>query len=153
VAAVAVSTEVAHSFDNGMEFFSSFGGNPVSCAIALEVLNVIRDEGLQIHATELGKYWRGAIRNLASGHAVIRQVRGHGLFFGIEFQKKNDSLQTGAVCAYIQRRLLDHHILASFDGPMHNVMLVKPPMCITRTEVDHFMQVLKKILEEDPVSI
>jgi len=152
VAAVAVSEELARSFDNGMEFFSSFGGNPVSCAIALEVLNVIRDEELQSHARDIGKYWMDALLNLAVDHPVIHDVRGFGLFFGIEFLVTKDQPGISEICNYIQNRLLDHRILSSFDGPEHNVMKIKPPMCITQQEVDYFMLVLGRILKEDVVS-
>ena len=141
------------SFDNGMEFFSSFGGNPVSCAIALEVLNVIRDEKLQTRATDIGKYWMDAVRKLALDHAVIHEVRGYGLFFGIEFVQLNEPPEISTVCNYIQNRLMDHRILTSFDGPEHNVMKIKPPMCITREEVDYFMSILEKIVKENFVSL
>lgn len=149
VAAVAVSKEIAESFDNGMEFFSSFGGNPVSCAIALEVLNVIRDEDLQSHALNIGKYWMDAIRKMAVDHPIIHQVRGYGLFFGIEFLLENDQSRISRVCDHTQNGLLDHHILTSFDGPQQNVMKIKPPMCITFEEVDYFMEILEKVLLED----
>ena len=152
VAAVAVSQEVARSFDNGMEFFSSFGGNPVSCAIALEVLNVIRDEDLQSHAADIGKYWMDALRKLALDNPVIHEVRGYGLFFGIEFALHNDRSQLSVICNYIQNRLMDHRILTSFDGPEHNVMKIKPPMCITREEVDYFMETFEGILRENDIA-
>jgi 4-aminobutyrate aminotransferase-like enzyme len=152
VAAVAVSREIARSYDDGPEFFSSFGGNPVSCAIALEVLNVIRDEDLQSYAADTGKYWMQAIQKMAEDHSVIHEVRGFGLFFGIEFSLLTKQAGVSLVCDYIRNRFLDHHILTSFDGPHKNVMIIKPPLCIKNEEVDYFMEVLERVLGEDVVT-
>jgi len=153
VAAVAVSNAIARSFDNGMEFFNSFGGNPVSCAIALEVLKVIHDENLRDHAAEIGNYWMHTVRKLAKNHPIIREVRGYGLFFGIEFGLQKGQAGIAVACDYIQKRMLDHRILTSIGGPKGNVMKIKPPMCISRDEVDWFMTILEKVLKEDAVAI
>jgi 4-aminobutyrate aminotransferase-like enzyme/Ser/Thr protein kinase RdoA (MazF antagonist) len=151
IAAVACTRELANAFAKGPEFFSSFGGNPVSCAIATEVLSVIEDEDLQANAKNLGEYWMSALRELQSVHSVIGDVRGHGLFIGIEFLKPETCAAAKQKAEYVVRRMLDHRILTSLEGPNGNVMKIKPPMSITKEEVDQFLGVLEKILKEDLV--
>ncbi len=149
IAAVACTREMANAFAKGPEFFSSFGGNPVSCAIASEVLTVIDDENLQAHAKEMGDYWMSSLRSLQSEHPVIGNVRGHGLFIGIEFIEPETRVAAKQKAEYIVKRMLDHRILTSLDGPQGNVMKIKPPMTITREEVDLFLGVMEKVLKED----
>src|SRR5437764_6283100 len=84
--AVITTPEIAASFANGMEYFNTFGGNPVSCAVGLAVLDVIRDEGLQENAREVGAYLTAELRQLAARHDVITDVRGLGLFLGFEMR-------------------------------------------------------------------
>ena len=152
VAAVAVSEEMARAFDNGMEYFNSFGGNPVSCAVAKAVMDVIDTEGLQQAAFEVGGKWKASLQELALAFPVMADVRGHGLFLGVEFCEA-DKVPATKKAAYVSRRMLDHRILTSFDGPDENVMKIKPPMCIAQSEVDQFMAVLHKILQEDMMAI
>ncbi|WP_373075564.1 aminotransferase class III-fold pyridoxal phosphate-dependent enzyme, partial [Zeaxanthinibacter enoshimensis] len=84
LAVVACTREVAEAFANGMEFFNTFGGNPVSCAIGAEVLRVVKDEGLQQNALQVGEYMKTELKKLGADHPVIGDVRGQGLFLGIE---------------------------------------------------------------------
>src|SRR5206468_5980806 len=84
LAAVVTTKEIAESFANGMEFFSTFGGNPVACAAGLAVLDVVRDEALQDRALRVGKYWMAELKKLQDCHALIGDVRGSGLFLGID---------------------------------------------------------------------
>ena len=153
VAAVAMSEELADAFDNGMEFFSSFGGNPVSCAIAGAVLDVIEREQLQQHAMEMGMFWKSQLSDLQKSSPIISEIRGHGLFLGIEFQNPESGEPATAQAKYVQQRMLDHRILTSLDGPGVNVMKLKPPMSITREEIDLFNKTLGRILREDYVAL
>ncbi len=148
--AVVCTREVADAFNNGMEYFNTFGGNPVSCAIGLEVLNIIEEEGLQQHAFETGNYLLERLRELQSQFPIIGDVRGHGLFLGFELVKDRDSLEPAAEEAtYLANRMRDHGILMSTDGPLHNVMKIKPPMCFTKSNANFLVRTLKKIFEED----
>ena len=151
IAAVACTREMAKAFAKGPEFFSSFGGNPVSCAIATEVLTVIEDENLQTHAKDIGDFWMSSLHELQVTYPVIGDVRGHGLFIGVEFVERGSQAPSKQKAVYIVRRMLDHRILTSLDGPHGNVMKIKPPMSITREEVDRFLGVMEKILKEDAV--
>jgi 4-aminobutyrate aminotransferase-like enzyme len=148
VAAVACTRELADRFAEGPEFFSSFGGNPVSCAIASEVLAVIEREDLQSHAKQLGTYWKERLMVLRSQHPAIGDVRGAGLFLGLVFVDPDTGAASEAYANYVVQRMLDHRILTSLDGPDRNVMKIKPPMCITKAEVERFLEVLEKVMKE-----
>ncbi|HEX7779698.1 MAG TPA: aminotransferase class III-fold pyridoxal phosphate-dependent enzyme, partial [Vicinamibacterales bacterium] len=127
--AVVTTRDIAASFANGMEFFSTFGGNPVSCAIGLAVLDVIRDEGLQRHALELGVRFLDGLRALMARHSLIGDVRGQGLFLGIELVRDRTTLEPAAdEATELVNRLAARGILLATDGPFHNVIKIKPPM-------------------------
>jgi 4-aminobutyrate aminotransferase-like enzyme/Ser/Thr protein kinase RdoA (MazF antagonist) len=135
--AVVTSRNIAASFANGMEFFSTFGGNPVSCAIGLAVLDVIRDEQLQSRALELGTRLRDGLRSLMDAHALIGDVRGVGLFLGVELVRDRATLEPAAAEATeLVNRMAKRGILLSTDGPLHNVIKIKPPMVLTADDVD-----------------
>src|SRR6185503_10830008 len=91
LAAVVTTPEIASAFENGMEYFNTFGGNPVSCAIGLAVLDVIEREGLQEHAREVGEYLKSGLESLKQSHQLIGDVRGLGLFVGVELVKDRNT--------------------------------------------------------------
>jgi 4-aminobutyrate aminotransferase-like enzyme/Ser/Thr protein kinase RdoA (MazF antagonist) len=135
--AVVTTAEIAASFANGMEFFATFGGNPVSCAIGMAVLDVIRDEGLQQNALELGTRLREGLSRLGPKHSLIGDVRGTGLFLGVEMVRDRTSLEPATKEAdELVNRMKARGILLSTDGPLHNVIKIKPPMVLTADDVD-----------------
>ncbi|HEY7475584.1 MAG TPA: aminotransferase class III-fold pyridoxal phosphate-dependent enzyme [Vicinamibacterales bacterium] len=141
--AVVTSREIAASFANGMEFFSTFGGNPVSCAIGLAVLDVIRDEGLQQRARDLGDRFLDGLRGLMGRHSIIGDVRGRGLFLGVELVRDRKTLDPAAdEATELINRMARRGILLSTDGPLHNVIKIKPPMVLTADDVDMAVRVL-----------
>ncbi len=81
-------------------------------------------------------------------HPSIADVRGSGLFFGIEVGGRNPD-ECSQRAKYMQRRMMEHRIFTSLDGPLENVIKIKPPLTFSRTEADYFMEVMSKILEED----
>src|SRR4029077_11487414 len=91
LAAVITTREIAASFNNGMEFFSTFGGNPVGCAAGLAVLDVLEEEHLQQNALEVGSRWIAALRSLQSTYPLLGDVRGSGLFLGLDLVNDRDS--------------------------------------------------------------
>jgi 4-aminobutyrate aminotransferase-like enzyme len=148
--AVVTTPEIAASFHNGMEYFSTFGGNPVSCAIGLAVLDVIQDEALQPLAQVVGERLRQGFRGLATRHAVIGDVRGLGLFVGVELVRDRDTLAPAPdQTAYVCNRLKDLGILVSVDGPLQNVLKIKPPLVFTAADADRFVNTLDRVLGED----
>ncbi len=143
MAAVVTTDNIAASFSNGMEFFSTFGGNPVSCAIGLAVLDVIRDEGLQQRALELGDRFCNGLIQLMQKHSLIGDVRGAGLFIGVELVRQRDTLEPATEEANeLIQRLNERGILLSTDGPFHNVIKIKPPMVLTEDDVDMTLRCL-----------
>jgi 4-aminobutyrate aminotransferase-like enzyme len=143
IGAVVTTRAIAESFANGMEFFSTFGGNPVSCAVGLAVLDVIRDEGLQSHAFEVGSRMLDGFRDLMSRHEIIGDVRGLGLFIGVELVRSRNSLEPATREAdELINRLEQRGILLSTDGPHHNVLKIKPPMVVTGEDVDMVVRVV-----------
>jgi 4-aminobutyrate aminotransferase-like enzyme/Ser/Thr protein kinase RdoA (MazF antagonist) len=150
LAAVITTPEIAASFNNGMEYFNTFGGNPVSCAIGLAVLDVIEQEGLQAHAQELGSYLLEQLTALAQMYPLLGDVRGSGLFIGVELVDDRETLSPAdKQASYIINRMRDCGILLSTDGPLHNVLKFKPPLVITHEDADRFVVVLERILAED----
>jgi 4-aminobutyrate aminotransferase-like enzyme/Ser/Thr protein kinase RdoA (MazF antagonist) len=141
--AVVTSREIAASFANGMEFFSTFGGNPVSCAIGLAVLDVIRDEGLQQRALELGARFRDGLLAVKEKHALVGDVRGAGLFLGVELVRDRTTREPAAEEATdLIDRMAARGILLATDGPFHNVLKIKPPMVLTADDVDAVVRAL-----------
>ncbi len=147
---VVTTRAIADAFANGMEYFNTFGGNPVSCAIGLEVLKVIREEGLQQNALDTGAYLSDQLRQLAHRFPIIGDVRGAGLFLGFELVKDLETLEPAeAQTAYLANRMRDFGVLMSTDGPYHNVLKIKPPIVFSRRDVDFLAEMLERVLEED----
>ncbi len=150
LAAVITTPEIAASFDNGMEYFNTFGGSPVSCAIGMAVLDVIAEEGLQANALAVGERLLVGLRGLMERHPLIGDVRGLGLFVGIELVLDRQTLEpAGAEASYIANRMRDHGILVSTDGPYHNVLKIKPPLVFNAENADFFVATLDKIMAEN----
>eukprot|EP00937_MAST-01D_sp_MAST-1D-sp2_P005057 g5057.t1 len=158
LAAVVCTRAVAGSFHNGLEYFNTFGGNPVCCAAGLAVLQVIEDEGLQAAAARTGRRLRAGFEALArQPHGrLVGQVRGCGLFVGVELVRDRGtrepaSAETSAVCSRMKD---EHRILMSIDGPHDSVLVMKPPLCFGERDADRVVaciaQVLKTLGHIDP---
>ena len=151
LAAVITTPEIAASFANGMEFFSTFGGNPVACAAGLAVLDVLAEEHLQQNALDVGTRWIVALKDLQQTHPIIGDVRGSGLFLGIDLV--NDPATRAPAtrqATYIVNRLRERGILAGTDGPHHNVIKLRPPLIFSDADAALFTTTLASILDEDP---
>lgn len=147
--AVVTTKEIASSFENGMEYFNTFGGNPVSCAVGLAVLDVIEREELQKNALVVGRHLKQSLNDLMSQHHLIGDVRGEGLFLGIELVRNRETLeQAGPEAGYISERMKEFGVLVSTDGPFHNVLKIKPPMVFTKGDADRLTTTLNRVLSE-----
>jgi 4-aminobutyrate aminotransferase-like enzyme len=142
IGAVITTPDVARSFDNGMEFFSTFGGNTVSCAIGPAVLDVVQEEKLQAHALEVGSYLLERLRELQQRHDLIRDVRGSGFFIGVE-------LTTGRAADNIVNDMRENGILLGTEGPEHNVLKIRPPMPFSMADADLLLGVLSRAIEQE----
>ncbi|MDZ7876684.1 MAG: aminotransferase class III-fold pyridoxal phosphate-dependent enzyme [Saprospiraceae bacterium] len=177
LAAVACTEAVALAFANGMEFFNTFGGNPVSCAIGSAVLKVMKEEKLQENALKVGEWLKTALKNLQKDYPLIGDVRGEGLFLGFELieppynaihdnhnnhgnqinhsnhinqiNHSSDIIPATAKTAYLANRIKEHGVLISVDGPQNNVIKIKPPMCFSEENARELIGYLKNILGED----
>jgi 4-aminobutyrate aminotransferase-like enzyme len=130
-----------------MEYFNSFGGNPVSCAVGHAVLNVIEEEGLQQNAHDVGNYLINQLSKI--DNSLIGQVRGQGLFIGIELVKDKDVLTPASNEAdEIVNAMKKSGILMSTDGPDHNVLKIKPPIIFTRENADELVFNLTSIFNQ-----
>ncbi|XP_076458093.1 ethanolamine-phosphate phospho-lyase-like isoform X2 [Babylonia areolata] len=150
VAAVVTTPEIAASFKAcGVEYFNTFGGNAVSCSIALAVLDVMEEEGLLQHAADVGDYLRDQALKLKEKHPLIGDVRSRGLFMGIDLVKDRASREPHtAAASYTITRLKEARILLSQDGPHNNVLKFKSPMTFSREDVDLLVGQLDPILSD-----
>jgi 4-aminobutyrate aminotransferase-like enzyme len=147
--AVVCTRQVAEAFDSGMEFFSTFGGNPVSAAVGMAVLDVIERESLQGRAAKLGARFMAGLEDLRDRHALIGDVRGRGLFLGIELVRDHETLEPAdAEASAIVNAMKDRGVLLSTDGPLHNVIKIKPPMVLSQDDVDMALRELDNVLAE-----
>jgi 4-aminobutyrate aminotransferase-like enzyme len=148
IGAVVTTPEIAESFDNGMEFFSTFGGGTVSCAIGLAVLDVVEDERLQAHAQEVGAHLLARLRPLVDRSRLVGDVRGSGLFIGVELVRDRKTLEPAtAEASDVVNRLRDEGILIGTDGPHHNVLKIRPPMPFNTDDADVLASALEAILK------
>ncbi len=142
IGAVITTRAIAGSFANGMEFFSTFGGNNVSCAIGLNVLEVVQEENLQAHALKVGERLLNGLRDLQQRHKIISDVRGSGLFLGVEFVRDREPAAPEA--ARIVNQLRERGILLGTDGPHHNVLKIRPPMPFSADDADLLLETLSE---------
>jgi 4-aminobutyrate aminotransferase-like enzyme/Ser/Thr protein kinase RdoA (MazF antagonist)/murein DD-endopeptidase MepM/ murein hydrolase activator NlpD len=148
--AVVTTAAIAAAFANGMEYFNTYGGNPVSCAIGEAVLDVIAEERLQANALRVGAALLGRLRALQPRHRLIGDVRGLGLFVGIELVRDRATLEpAGTEAGLLANRLRDRGVLVSTDGPYHNVLKIKPPMCVTQADAERLASEIDELLSED----
>jgi 4-aminobutyrate aminotransferase-like enzyme len=147
--AVVTTRAIADAFANGMEYFNTFGGNPVSAAVGGAVLDVIDNEHLREHATEVGGRFRAGFTELAARHPLIGDVRGEGLFLGVALTADRATRSPGgAIASAVLEGALARGVLLSVDGPDHDVLKIKPPLVITAADVDRALAVLDEVLGE-----
>ena len=151
IGAVATTRAIAEAFDNGMEFFSTFGGNTVSCAIGIAVLDVLLDEGLREHAKQVGDRLLASLRALADRYPIVGDVRGSGLFLGVELVRDRETLEpAGDEAAFVANRMRERGILLGTDGPYHNVVKIRPPMPFDAADADLLVDELERALRQLP---
>ncbi|RVE60629.1 hypothetical protein OJAV_G00182850 [Oryzias javanicus] len=147
---VVTTREVAEAFmSSGMEYFNTFGGNPVSCAIGLAVLDVIEKENLQDKALRVGQYLCDLLEKLKDKHPLIGDIRGRGLFIGVELVRDRVKLTPATAEAQeVIYKLKEQFVLLSADGPHRNVLKFKPPLCFSTEDADLVVEKMEVILTE-----
>ncbi|MEZ5832305.1 MAG: aminotransferase class III-fold pyridoxal phosphate-dependent enzyme [Dongiaceae bacterium] len=147
--AVVTRPEIVQALIDQGVFFSTFGGNNVSCAAGMAVLDVLEREGLQDNARQVGAYFRQGLRKLADRHDLIGDVRGSGLLIGVELVRDRKSLEAAAAeTKRVINRMRDLGVLTATEGPHGNVLKLRPPICFTREQADLAVAALDQALSE-----
>lgn len=150
IGAVVTTSEIANAFDNGMEFFSTFGGNTVSCAVGLAVLDVLQNENLMAHAHAVGQRMLDGLRQFKDRFELVGDVRGAGLFLGVELVHDRETLAPAAAeASFISNQMREHGILLGTDGPLHNVVKIRPPMPFSLENADFLVATMEQILRDN----
>ena len=148
IGVVVTTKKIAKKFDNGIEFFSTFGGSTLSCAIGAEVLKIIHDEKLQNNAFLRGKRLLNGLKKLQKEHCLIGDVRGFGLFVGVEMIVDNKLSPATRIAAYIVNRMKEKRILIGVEGPSDNILKIRPPLTINDDDIDCILISLEECLNE-----
>lgn len=151
VSAVACRRELAETFEHGMEYFNTFGGNPVSCAAALAVMDVMEKEKLQENAREVGQYMLARLKELRKKYPkLVGDVRGIGLFAGIDLvtdtEKRTPATEMAKRILMSMRR---KRVCLSTEGPYNNIIKIKPPICFSKADVDEMVEKLDETIREE----
>jgi 4-aminobutyrate aminotransferase-like enzyme len=147
LAATVSRRDIVEQFANKGRYFNTFGGNPVSCAAGLAVLDVIEQEGLQENARIVGDYLVKGLRELADKHMAIGDIRGTGLFIAVELVKDRESLLPAtAYTADVVNGLRQRGILTGSIGPDANILKLRSPMVFSKENADYALGVLDETL-------
>ena len=149
VAGVVTSADIMHEFRTAFRYFNTFGGNPVSCAAAMAVMDVIESEGLMTRAADVGAYAKDAMQSLANKHEIIGDVRGKGMFFGAELV--TDRATKTPATDYILRvieELRNRGILLNKIGVHYNTLKIRPNLQFTRENTDQLIETLDAVLTD-----
>lgn len=147
--AVITRRDIAEALQDEGHFFSSAGGSPVSCAAGIAVLDILESDGLQENAQKVGGYLASRLRELAERHPLIGTVHGLGLYLGVELVRDRETrepadAETAAIC----ERLLGLGVIVQPTSERQNVLKIKPPLCLTRADVDFFVNCLDEVLRD-----
>jgi 4-aminobutyrate aminotransferase-like enzyme len=130
-------------------YFNTFGGNPVSCAVGIAVMEVIEDEGLVENAAKVGAYVLDRFLALQGKYEMIGDVRGNGLFFGIDLVSDRDLKTPDAATAkYVVNTMRHKGIVMSKIGAHDNVLKLRPPLCFSEEHAALMISTLDKVLGE-----
>jgi 4-aminobutyrate aminotransferase-like enzyme len=148
IAAVVTRSDIVDRFAEQTTFFSTFGGNPVACAAALAVLDVIEDEGLVANAAAVGDWLRSALLTLAARHLSIGDVRGRGLMTGVELVLDPATREPAVdLASRVKDDMAERGVLIGTSGRHGNVLKIRPPLCITRDEASVIVSALDGVLD------
>jgi 4-aminobutyrate aminotransferase-like enzyme len=149
IAAMVARPEILDRFGERTRYFNTFGGNPVSCAVGQAVLEVIEGEGILENARDVGAYLRDGLRGLAQRHEAIGDVRGAGLFIGVELVRDRATREPdGKATAKLVNGLRERRILISAAGPHANVLKIRPPLVFRHEHADRFLEGVDAVLRE-----
>jgi len=147
IGAVVTTPEIAASFAERTSYFNTFGGNPVSAAVALAVMDVIENENLLENATRVGAYLGAGLRDLAGRHETIGCAHGRGLFWGLDLVKDAKSREplSRAELRHITTLLMQEGILTGTSGRFGNILKIRPPLVFSRENADQALDTLERV--------
>jgi 4-aminobutyrate aminotransferase-like enzyme len=147
IGGVVTRSEILNAFQDEVMYFNTFGGNPVSCAAGLAVLDVIEEERLVENARDVGKYVADCLASLQKQHPHIGDVRGNGLFFGVDIVhdpvEKNPDPQGANRLVNLMK---DRGVLVGRIGPLESVLKIRPPLPFSRVDADQLINALDECL-------
>lgn len=148
VAAVVGRSALFDQFGRQQRYFNTYGGNPVSCAAAQAVLRVLREEDLQANAQRVGDYLKNGLRSLAVRHQLIGDVRGEGLFIGVELVTDRETQSPATLAAKAVVNGMRHRqVLISATGPDANILKIRPPLVFAYEHADLLLERLDETLK------
>ncbi len=149
VAGVVADADIMAAFRKSFRYFNTFGGNPVSCAAAMAVLDVMEDEGLQDNARVVGEHARAGLSKLAEKHDCIGDVRGYGLFFGAELVTDRETRSPATSYATkVANEMRRRGILLNKLGLHYNTLKIRPPMPFSKENADYMLGTLDGVLND-----
>lgn len=147
ISAMVGRPDVVDAFARTSRYFNTFAGNPVSCAAGMAVLDVLTEQKLLENARDVGAYMKAGIAGLAAKHPIIGDVRGAGLFLGVELVNDRATKEPASdACARVVNGLREKRILISSTGPDVNILKIRPPLVFSRANVDQFLCALDDVL-------
>jgi 4-aminobutyrate aminotransferase-like enzyme len=146
IAAVVTRPEIAKALAEESGYFNTFGGNPVSCAAGLAVLEVIEKEALQDNAREVGQYLRACLEKLQKSSPVIGDIHGSGLLQGIDIIK-SDGTPDPEIAEKLMNDMRENGVLIGITGPLYSTLKVRPPIVFQREHVEILISALVKALD------
>ncbi|PAY05998.1 aspartate aminotransferase family protein [Bradyrhizobium sp. UFLA03-84] len=149
IAAMAARPELLKEFGARSRYFNTFGGNPVSAAAGMAVLDVIERQGLVENARRIGTYLRERLTALRTRHELVAEVRGAGLFIGVEL-RRGDSAAAGETTKLVNA-MRRRHVLISAAGPGANVLKIRPPLTFGMEHGDLLVEALDQALKENSI--
>jgi len=149
IAGVVAKPSVLEDFSKRARYFNTFGGIPVSCAAGLAVLEVIENERLMANAEDVGSYLREGLNKLAVLNSSIGEVRGAGLFIGMDLVEDQQARRPNpAFASRVVNGLRERHVLLSASGPHGHVLKIRPPLPFSRENADQFLVTLSQVLAD-----
>jgi 4-aminobutyrate aminotransferase-like enzyme len=148
IGAIAARATLLDRFTAGVKYFNTFAGNPVAAAAGLAVLDIIRDEGLLANALAVGSYIMKGLREIGNRRLQIGDVRGAGLFIGLELVRGRDKEPAPEIATLLVNRLRHRGILVGAAGPFGSTLKIRPPLCFTKDNADRFISACDEVLRE-----
>jgi 4-aminobutyrate aminotransferase-like enzyme/Ser/Thr protein kinase RdoA (MazF antagonist)/murein DD-endopeptidase MepM/ murein hydrolase activator NlpD len=152
--AVITTRAIADAFDNGMEYFSTFGGSTAACVAGLATLQVTLEEQLQARALAIGTELLAGLRTVQASCDLVGDVRGSGLFLGVELVADRETrVPAAAAASFVVQRMRERGVLVGTDGPHHNVLKIRGPMVLSSDDAARVVDTMARALSEVPRAV